>query len=785
MFRGINFYLMRLLFFLFLFGLSSFLMGQEKSTISGYVRDASSGEELIGANLSISVGVNTGVTTNLYGFYSITLSNDNYEVQVSYTGYETEVFSIDLDKDTTLNIDLVSGLTMEEVVVKSEAEDENVSSTEMGTVTLPVEEIKKLPALMGEVDVLRSLQLLPGVMSATEGSTGFFVRGGAADQNLVLLDDAVVYNPGHLLGFFSVFNADALKNTTLIKGSLPARYGGRLSSVVDIQMKEGNNKKWAAQGGVGVISSRLTLEGPIVKDKASFIVSARRTYALDLAQPFLNGGNFEGTNYYFYDLNAKMNYRISDKDRLYFSGYFGRDVFRFRSASQDFEFDLPYGNSTATLRWNHLFSDRLFMNISAIYNDYQFNFEGGQETFRASLFSGITDYNVKADFDYYPSKNHFIRFGLSFIRHELQPQLITATTGDVDFSNDLLTKYGNEYAFYIQDEYKVNSRLSLNLGFRASFFSQFGPYESPITGQLYDSGEPIVTYWTPEPRFSFRYTLNGSSSIKGGVAYTAQYLHLVSNSTSTLPIDIWVPSTELVKPQRGMQYSLGYFRNFRSNDYEFSAEIYYRDLYNQIDYRDDYVNNPSNDVELDFVFGQGRAYGLELLLKKTKGDFTGWLSYTLSRTERSFPDIEDGRWYPAFYDRTHDLSIVGMYKLSRKWEMNGTFIFGTGNAFTPVAGAYRIENRVNVFYGPRNSDRLIPYHRFDISFTYTPKPNSSRRFSSSWNFSIYNGYNRMNPTFIYNAFETDPESGAIESKAFRVSLFPIIPSVSWNFKWNQ
>lgn len=771
-------------FIMFTF-LSQIIYGQSKSTISGYVRDAVSGEDLIGANIQLSPGDNIGVITNSYGFYSLTIPNASYRIQISYTGYETKTFDLKLSKDTTIMISLNPGYTMDEVVVKSEQDDKNVSSTEMGTITLPAEEIKKLPALLGEVDVLRSLQLLPGVMSATEGSTGFFVRGGAADQNLVLLDDAVVYNPGHLLGFFSVFNADAIKNTKLIKGSIPAKYGGRLSSVVDIQMKEGNNKKWAAQGGIGLISSRLTFEGPILKDKASFMVSGRRTYILDLAQPFLSGGNFEGTNYYFYDLNAKMNYQISNRDKFYFSGYFGRDVFRFRSASQDFEFDLPYGNSTATLRWNHLFSDQLFMNVTAIYNDYQFNFEGGQETFRASLFSGITDYSVKADWDYYPSQNHFIRFGASLINHELKPQLVTATTGEVDFSNDLLTKYGNEYSFYVQDEYKVNSKWTFQLGLRTSFFTQMGPYRSSLSERVYSTGESVVTYWTPEPRFSFRYKLNPTSSIKGGLAYTAQYLHLVSNSTSTLPIDVWVPSTELVKPQRSLQYSIGYFQNFLSNDFEFSVEVYYRDLYNQIDYRDDYVNNPNNDVELDFVFGEGRAYGLELLLKKTKGDFTGWLSYTLSKTERSFPDIENGRWYPAFFDRTHDLSLVGMYSINEKWDCNATFVYGTGNAFTPVAGAYRVENRVNVFYGPRNSDRLIPYHRFDLSFTYTPKPDVKKRFSSSWSFSIYNGYNRMNPTFIYNSFETDPETAAVESKAFRVSLFPIIPSVSWNFKWNQ
>ncbi len=757
----------------------------EKYTLSGYIRDADSGEELVGANLYLSSEENTGTVTNSYGFYSLTLREGKYTIRISYAGYSTQEVELDFFRDTTLNIKLTSGLTMDEVVIKAESDDENVSSTRMGTIQLPIEDIKKLPALMGEVDVLKSLQLLPGVLSATEGTSGFFVRGGAADQNLVLLDDATVYNPGHLLGFFSVFNADAIKNTTLIKGSLPAKYGGRLSSVVDIQMKEGNNKRWAAQGGIGLVSSRFSVEGPIVKDKASFFLSGRRTYVLDLAQPFLNGGNFEGTNYYFYDINAKMNYRISDKDRVYFSGYFGRDIFRFQSSSQDFSFDLPYGNSTATLRWNHLFSDKLFMNISAIYNNYEFQFEGGQESFQAALYSGIDDYSLKADWDYYPSTNHFIRFGVSFIHHQLQPQLITATTGEVDFSNDLLTKYGNEYAFYFQDEWKVNSRLTMQLGLRTSFFTQLGPYVSPESGQEFGDGESVITYWTPEPRASLRYKLTPLSSFKAGIAYTAQYLHLVSNSTSTLPIDIWVPSTERVAPQRGIQYALGYFRNFFSNRYEFSAEVYYRDLYNQVDYRDDYVNNPSNDVELDFVFGDGRAYGLELLLKKKKGDFTGWISYTLSRTERSFEEIEGGRWYPAFFDRPHDFSFVGIYQISPKWDVNGTFVFGTGNTYTPVAGAYRIEDRVNVFYGPRNSARLIPYHRFDLSVTYTPRPNSEKRFASTWNFSIYNIYSRMNPTFIYNSFDTDRESGIVESKAYRVSLFPIIPSISWNFKWNQ
>jgi hypothetical protein len=771
--------------FLLLSFLSFSAAGQNSHTISGYVRDAKTGEELIGANLYIASDQNIGTTTNIYGFYSLTLEEkESVKLMVSYTGYTTQSIELKLDKDTTLIIELSQGFTMEEVVVRSEDRDENVNSTKMGTVKLPVEKIKKLPALMGEVDVLKTLQLMPGVLAGTEGSTGFFVRGGAADQNLILLDEATVYNSGHLLGFFSVFNADALKNTTLIKGSIPARYGGRLSSVVDIQMKEGNNQEYAAQGGIGLISSRLTFEGPIVKDKSSFIISGRRTYALDIAQPFLDNTNFEGTNYYFYDLNGKANYRISNKDRLYLSGYFGRDVFKFKSSSQDFQFNLPYGNSTATLRWNHLFNDKLFMNVSAIYNNYEFEFEGGQEEFQAKIFSGITDYNLKADFDYYPSSDHFIRFGLSYIYHELQPNLITATTGEVDFSNELLTKYGHEYALYFQDEWQISPALTALMGFRMSFFTQTGPYNSPVSGESFERGDVVTTYSTPEPRINLRYKLNSDISFKAGVTYAAQYLHLVSNSTSTLPLDVWVPSTELVRPQRGMQYALGYFQNLFDDALEFSTEVYYRDLYNQIDYRDNYVNNPAQDVELDFVFGEGRAYGIEFLLQKPRGKLTGWISYTLSRTERSFDEIEDGRWYPAFYDKTHDLSVVLSYEFSKKWQLSGTFVYGTGRAYTPVAGVYRIEDKFNVFYGPRNSARLIPYHRFDISATYTPKPNSKKKFKSSWNFSLYNTYSRLNPTFIYTSFESVPEEGQIQSRAYRVALFPIIPSITWNFKWN-
>lgn len=757
-------------------------MGQKKHSISGYVKDHSTGETLIGASIQLSDG--KGTVTNAYGFYSLSLPSGSYSLEIGYIGYQTQSKTIELTEDIRLNVSLQeSGVSLEEVVVYGRAEDDNVRSTEMGTVGLEMEKIKKLPALMGEVDVLKAIQLLPGVLSAGEGNAGFYVRGGGPDQNLVLLDEAVVYNPGHLLGFFSVFNADAIKNTTLIKGGMPANYGGRLSSVVDIQMKEGNDQYYAVEGGIGVVASRLTFQGPVVRDRSSFIVSARRTYALDLAQPFLENTSFAGTNYFFYDLNAKANYKFSDTDRLFFSTYFGRDVLKFRSGSRDFFFDLPYGNATATLRWNHLFNNKLFMNVSAIYNDYDLGFDGGQGDFEVSVFSGVRDWNAKVDFDYFPTAGHNIKFGANYTYHRLTPNVANATDGTQTFSNDFRPDYAHESAVYLLDDFRWTSRLSLNAGLRLSAFTQVGPYTSKIDGTEYAEGVPVVTYYGLEPRLAVTYQVSTTSSVKVGVTRANQYLHLVSNSTSTLPTDVWVPSSELVKPQIGIQYAVGYFRNFRQNTWEASLEVYYKDLRNQVDYRENYVDNPANDLETEFVFGTGRAYGAEWFLQRRKGRLTGWIGYTLSRTERIFPDINQGNPFPAIYDRRHDLSVVVNYQLNRKWELGGVFIYGTGNAFTPVESLYFIDRYPVQQYGARNSARLENYHRMDLSATYTHRPDSEKRFSSSWNFSIYNTYNRQNPFFIYYDFETDTDDGAVEASAFKVSLFPVIPSVTWNFKW--
>jgi hypothetical protein len=763
------------------------LTAQTKFTLSGYVKDKATGETMIGANIVNADNLSQGVTTNTYGFYSMTLDAGVYKIAVSYLGYENQFFEVDLTKNVSLNVALSEGVLIEEIVISAEKDDrrKNVEGTQMGTVELPVENIKKLPAIFGEVDVLKAIQLLPGVLSSGEGNAGFYVRGGGPDQNLVLLDEAVVYNAGHMLGFFSVFNADALKNTTLIKGSMPANFGGRLSSVLDIQMKEGNDKHFAVEGGIGLISSRLTVQGPVVKDKSSFIISGRRTYILDLVQPALKGTNFEGTNYYFYDLNTKWNYTFSNRNRLYFSGYFGNDVLKFRQPNRDFRFDLPYGNKTATLRWNHLFSEKMFMNVSAIYNDYRFQFSGGQDEFVFKLFSGVEDWNLKVDFESYPTTNHTIKYGVNYIFHTLTPNTASASNGEVDFNTTFKPKYANEGAIYLLDDMKLGSKWAINTGLRLSIFQQVGPYTSKLTGEEFGRFESAKTYGGIEPRFSLNYKANENLSFKSGVAITTQYLHLVSNSSSTLPADVWVPSTEIVKPQRGIQYALGIFKNLSNDMYETSFEIYYKDLINQIDYADNYVNDISKEVEDAFVFGKGRAYGAEVFLKKAKGKLNGWIGYTLSRSERSFEDIEGGRWYPAVYDRTNDLSVVANYKPAKKWEFSAVFIYGTGKLFTPVRGFFFIEQNVNLFYGPRNSARLDDYHRLDLSATYTPRPDSKRRFKGSWTFSVYNTYNRKNPFFVNFDTTTDFQTGSSTITGTKITIFPLIPSITYNFKWNQ
>lgn len=762
-------------------------------TISGYIRDQYSGETLIGATLTIK-GNTKGLTSNQYGFYSLTLSEGIHSIIASYIGYQTTEFELNLLSDTIINIELTpAGTTSQEVIVTARKRENNLKSTQMGKVTLPIEQIKSVPAFLGEVDLLKVVQLLPGIRNAGEGTAGIYVRGGGPDQNLIMLDDAVVYNTGHLFGFFSIFNSDAIKNVSLIKGGMPAQYGGRLSSVLDISMKEGNNKTFQAEGGIGLIASRISLQGPIKKDKASFIISARRTYVDALTKPFIKkSSQFYGSGYYFYDLNAKVNYRFSNKDRLYLSGYFGRDVFDFSNGKQDLKVNIPWGNATGTLRWNHVFNNKLFANTTAVYNDYNFTFAALQNNFEIKLASGIRDLSFKQDFDYYPVQQHKLKFGLLYTHHRFTPSVVSGKQDSIVFNPlNAQVKYANEGAIYVQDDWEINSKWQMNAGLRYSIFQQVGPnkiYTTDIDGNrtdslVYEKGKTVKTYGGLEPRLTLRYAINEGTSIKTSVTRNLQYIHLVSNSGTTLPTDLWVPSTYKVKPQISWQYAAGLYKNFNNNKYETSIEVYYKSMDNQIEYKEGYTPNSLDDTENSFVFGKGWSYGTELFINKMKGRLTGWIGYTLSWTWRKFPDLNFGEKYPAKFDRRHDLSVVAIYEHNKKWKFSATFIYGTGNATTLPQRFYFVGNVLSQEYSRINQYRVPAYHRLDLSAILTPKKNANRKWKTEWVFSVYNAYSRQNPYFIYFDQSGSPYDGTLQVQAKQVSIFPIIPSVTWNFKF--
>jgi hypothetical protein len=601
-----------------------------------------------------------------------------------------------------------------------------------------------------------------------------------------------VYNTGHLFGFFSIFNGDAIKNTTLIKGGMPAQYGGRLSSVLDISMKDGNMNKLQAEGGIGSISSRLSIQGPIKKDKASFIVSGRRTYIDALIKPFIKkSSQFYGSGYYFYDFNAKFNYRFSNKDRLYISGYFGRDVFDFVNSQRQFNVGIPWGNSTVTARWNHVFSKKLFMNTTVVYNDYNFALNALQNNFDFTLSSGIRDANIKTDLDHYLSPEHKLKYGVQYTFHRFSPSVVSGRQDSVEFNpNNAQLKYARETSAYVQDDWEVNDRLKLSYGLRWSGFQQVGPFKSferdpngnKLDSSVYNRGEQVKFYGGLEPRTTLRYTLNDQSSIKASVSRNRQYIHLVSNSGTTLPTDVWVPSTLLVKPQLSWQYAAGFFKNFNDNAYETSVEVYYKSMQNQIEYREGYT--PSiKDPEEEFVFGKGWSYGAEFFINKTKGKFTGWIGYTLAWSWRKFPGLNDGNKYPAKFDRRNDLSVVGIYELNPKWKFSAVFVYATGNATSLPEKFYLVEGVLTQQYSKINQYRLAPYHRLDLSATYVPVPKKERKVKGSWVFSLYNAYNRRNPYFLYFDQTGSAFAGTLQVQAKQVSLFPAIPSVTYNFKF--
>ncbi len=776
-----------------LFGLPFFSFSQNTFTISGYVKDSLSGETLIGSSIAVNNNAK-GIASNQYGFYSITLKKGNYVLICSYVGFETKAVEVDLTHSLLYNFELLpKNTSAKAIIISGRRRDGNTKNAQMGKIDLSIEQIKSVPSFLGEIDILKTIQLLPGVRNAGEGSAGIYVRGGGPDQNLIMLDDAVVYNTGHLFGFFSIFNADAIKSTSLIKGGMPAQYGGRLSSVLDIAMKEGNDKTLQVDGGIGLIASRLSIQGPLKKEKASFILSVRRTYIDALAKPFISKTSaYSGSGYYFYDLNAKVNYKFSGKDRIYLSGYFGKDKFDFVNGKQSLNVKIPWGNSTATFRWNHVFTNQLFSNTTLVYNDYNFKFSASQNNFDISLLSGIKDLSVKQDFDLYPFTRHKLKFGGQYTYHTFTPSVVSGRQDSIIFKpNNAQVKYANEAAVYIQDDWDVSKRIKVNAGLRYSLFEQIGPYKKYVTDNNgnridstgYNSGKEVKTYSGLEPRLTLRYSINDATSIKASVTKNNQYIHLVSNAGTTLPTDIWVPSTYKVKPQQSWLYALGLFKNLHDNDYETSIEVYYKDMKNQIEYEEGYTPTTLEDTENSFTFGRGWSYGTEVFINKTKGRLTGWAGYSLSWTWRKFPQLNFGNKYPAKYDRRNDLSLVGIYELNKKWKLSADFVFGSGNAATLPQRFYIFQGVLTQEYSRINQYRLPSYHRLDLSATYFPNKKPAAKLKSQWVFSVYNAYSRKNPYFIYFDQEGSPYNGTLKVQAKQVSLFPVIPSVTWNFKF--
>ena len=764
---------------------------QSRFTLNGYVRDSITGESISGVSIKVNGG-SSATISNAYGFYSITLPAGQYEFYISHVSYLSSTYSILLNQEASFNFSLSPrSAGMQEVVVFSKRRDQNVRSSQSGRMDLSIQQIKKVPAIFGEVDILKTFQLMPGVRNAGEGNTGFYVRGGGPDQNLILLDDAIVYNPGHLFGFFSVFNGDAIRNATLIKGGMPAQYGGRLSSVLDISMKEGNLYKNQFEGGIGLIASRFSAEGPIEKGISSFMISGRRTYIDALLKPFVSKeSSFYGSGYYFYDLNAKFNHRFSKKDRLFVSSYFGRDVFDFANSKRSFSTSVPWGNATGSIRWNHVFGPRLFSNTTIVVNDYRFQFNATQERFNISLRSGIRDVGIKSDFDFYPNAKHRIKTGVLVTHHRFLPNVFSGSQDSVQFKpNGQNEKYALEKAIYFQDDWQATEKLQINLGIRWSQFTQLGPftkYTTDFNGNRIDSiryqkNRKVISYQGFEPRFSARYLFSDQFSFKSSISRNIQYIHLVSNAGSTLPTDLWVPSTYLVKPQISWLATMGLFRNFSDNQFETSIELYYKDMQQQIEYREGYTPSLS-DPETEFVFGRGWSYGAEFFINKVRGLTSGWLGYTLSWTWRKFPEINQGLRYPARFDRRHDLSLVLNRSLSKKWQLGTVFVYGTGNALTLPERFYVMNGVLTQEFSRINQYRMRSYHRLDLSLTYQPAEKAGKKLKSQWVFSIYNLYSRLNPYFIYYDQEGSLQSNNLRITAKQVSLFPIIPSVTWNYK---
>lgn len=752
-------------------------------TISGYIRDASNGETLLGSTVFIEPN-GRGAVSNIYGFYSLRLDAGNYNFRYSYIGYESVSIPVSVRKDTTINISLKPlEQLLKEVVVRGERMNEDLGKAQMSVNKLDIKSIRQIPALMGEVDLIKAIQLLPGVQATAEGGSGFSVRGGSPDQNLILLDEALVYNPSHLMGFFSVFNNDAVKSVELYKGDIPPNYGGRLSSVVDVRMNDGNSQKFAGTGGIGTISSRLMLEGPFQKDRSSFMVAGRRTYA-DIFLALSKDEQIRNNTLYFYDFNAKANYILNDKNRLFVSGYFGQDVFK------NDNFAIGWGNQTGTLRWNHLFSSELFSNFSLIYS--RFNYQLGVPEGQPNAFdwtSSMEDVSFKGDFIWYAGEDNTIRFGLQGTNHVFSPGIAEGKGSETPFNRVEMPKNrALEGGIYLSNEQKFGEVLTLKYGIRLSLFSNIGQsvvYNFDTNYQKYDStiyskGNIYNTFSGLEPRVSLAYNLKETSSVKAAYTRNFQYVHLAQNSTAGTPLDIWFPSSPNVKPQIGDQFSLGYFRNFNKPQLETSLEGFYKLNHNAIDFKNHAELLLNEYLEGELRFGKAWSYGIEAFVRKTDGRLNGWISYTWSRTLREMEDINDGRKYPASYDRPHDISLVLNYLLSDRLSLGANWVYATGSPVTFPTGRFVIGNTIAPVYSDRNSYRLPDYHRLDLSLTYSGKKKERQKWQGEWNLSVYNAYNRKNPWVIN--FVADPN---IPNATFAemTYLFGIVPAITYNFKF--
>jgi len=774
---------MRLYFLVIFLALASKSFAQDKQlfTISGSIKDAGTGETLIGASIVLTDTNPKSTLTNAYGFFSINAIEGIYKMSVSFTGYITDTSTIIIDKSKQLVIGLQSRkVQLDAVVVTSKSK--NIAKAVMGAEKLNMTEINKIPVLLGEKDVLKTIQLMPGFKSAGEGNSGFNVRGGGTEQNLILLDEAPVYNASHLFGFFSTFNSDAIKDVSVYKGGMPAQYGGRLSSVVDIKMKDGNQKKLDIEGGLGAIASRLNVSAPIVKDKGSFIISARRTYA-DVFLGLIKDTGQGKQSLYFYDINLKANYKISKKDRVFLSGYFGRDELVLGN-----QFSTDWGNKTATLRWNHVFGNSLFSNTSLIYSnfDYKVRVKFGNDQFR--IFSKIEDLNFKQDFDWNISNKSKLRFGGNIIRHTITPGSVVFATSTGGIAKPVQNRFSIESALYASHELKVTDRLEIIYGLRVSNLSvkgagKFYSYDKAgniISTTSYAKGKTVVSYLNFEPRFTGSYKLNELTSLKASYNRNVQNLHLITNATSNAPYDVWLPSTNNIKPEIADQYAIGFYKNSMQGMFEFSSEVYYKALQNQIDYRNAAVILGNDNVESELLYGTGRAYGLEMMMRKKTGRLTGWVGYTLSKVEKKIEGINNGDYFNARQDRTHDLSIVAMYDVNKRWNISATWVYTTGNAVTFPTGKYEANGQTVFLYADRNTSRFPAYHRLDLGATLEARKNKKRRYQSSWTFGLFNAYGRENAyTITFREKKDEPA----KSETVRTSLFRFIPSVTWNFKF--